>query len=327
MQQHLSMQAVLMHATPFVKINKHYAFFINHVSLGVLNAMNRTIQILLFLSYCSFLSVANASDISDAKKESKKLSFVNSIGIKMRFVPEGVLRKGSKYTSIKANYPANTSVSESVQKLEAPKIVKINDSFYLGETEVTNRQFQEFIKATGYSGGKYKVGFLLHQKREMSGYCAPDQPVTCVSWKDAQAFCDWLSKKENKLYRLPSSEEWEYACKGSKKGLDYKKEVLDSLPEYAWSGLDSVSHPQVVAKKKPNEAGFYDMLGNVWEWTRDIFPESFFQDKVDPYYGREIAKVRGGCYDDSICRCSAAFGGLPVEDRFFNTGFRVLTQE
>ena len=289
--------------------------------------MNRTIKLLLFLACCSFLSVANASDLSVAKKKSKKLSFVNSIGIKMRFVPEGVLNSGSNYSSIKANFAKNTSVDELVKKLDAPKVVKINDSFYLGETEVTNRQFQEFIKATGYSGGKYKVGFLLDQKEEVSGCCAPDQPVTCVSWKDAQAFCDWLSKKENKLYRLPSSEEWEYACKGSKKGLDYKQEVLDSLPEYAWSGLDSVSHPQVVAKKKPNEAGFYDMLGNVWEWTNKVFPKSIIKDREHPCYGREIAAVRGGCYDNSICRCSSAWHGFPIENRYSNTGFRVLMQE
>src|SRR5215813_12368014 len=79
------------------------------------------------------------------------------------------------------------------------------ESFMIGETEVTNDQYFQFVKETGYkppqfwTGGKYKAG-------------AANEPVTYVSWRDAMAYCDWLSVKIGASVRLPTEAQWELAA-------------------------------------------------------------------------------------------------------------------
>lgn len=72
--------------------------------------------------------------------------------------------------------------------------VTISQPFYISETEVTIEQYRQF-KADFYGNGYF------------------DPYVTGVSWYDAMAFCQWLSQKEGKRYRLPTEAEWEYVCK------------------------------------------------------------------------------------------------------------------
>ena len=189
------------------------------------------------------------------------------------------------------------------------------DPFYIDETTVTNFQFAEFIKATGYitEAERYGWSFVFYgllseedQKRDYQvaaptpwWYAVPgaqwnhpegkdshinerkDHPVVHVSWHDAQAYCQWIGK------RLPTEAEWEYAARG---GLIQKKfpwgDELTPGGEHRcniWQGnfpdynsLEDGFLGTAPAKSfKPNNFGLYNMAGNVWEWCNDWFSSDF----------------------------------------------------
>src|SRR5262249_19155359 len=96
-----------------------------------------------------------------------------------------------------------------------------------------------------------------------------EHPVVCVSWNDAQAFCEWLSSKEKgRLYRLPTEAEWEYACRGG---------LSSSIPFHfgAKDPEPAPSHTSPVGRSPPTPFGLYDMHGNVGEWCADWSDEPY----------------------------------------------------
>ncbi len=105
-----------------------------------------------------------------------------------------------------------------------------------------------------------------------------------VNWDDAVAFCEWLSKKEGKTYRLPTEAEWEYACRAGTATRYYSGDDPETLAtvanvadatfkvnfaDEAYYGLrasDGYTYTAPVGRFKPNAFGLYDMHGNVWQW-------------------------------------------------------------
>jgi formylglycine-generating enzyme required for sulfatase activity len=135
------------------------------------------------------------------------------------------------------------------------------EPFLVAETEVTNGQYRDFVKATGYKppehwkGGEFPPGSAL-------------EPVTGVSWNDAVAYCKWLSREINAEARLPTEAEWEAAARGREErkypwGNEWNARAADSH-ETGGRVRAVKSFPEGRAP-----SGAYDMAGNVWEWLAD----------------------------------------------------------
>lgn len=139
-------------------------------------------------------------------------------------------------------------------------------------------------------------------------------PAICMTQHACRTFCQWLSVKTGRYYRLPTEAEWEYACRaGTTTAYSFGDDPAE-LGNYAWFVDNSEEKYQKVGKKKPNPWGLYDMHGNVAEWVLDQY---------DPkYYGLFSGKiiknplnvpkteyprvVRGGGWDSKPERCRAA---------------------
>jgi len=91
-----------------------------------------------------------------------------------------------------------------------------------------------------------------------------NHPVENASWNDAVAFCEKLSVKDRKHYRLPTEAEWEYSCGPEADPYSFGEGNLD---DFAWYKANSGEATHDVATKKPNQWGLYDMHGNVWQWA------------------------------------------------------------
>ena len=195
--------------------------------------------------------------------------------------------------------------------------VTISKAFYLGVYEVTVVQYAQFVKDSG----------TKHEEPRFKQ--AGDHPVVNVSWDDAQAFCQWLSKKSGKTVVLPTEAQWEYACRaGSNTRFSFGDKEED-LGDYAWHDGNSkdktakFTHP--VGQKKANAWGLYDMHGNVWEWCANVYGvyAGAGADPAGPKEGK-LRVVRGGSWDTDPKFCRSAFRNWidPVNRRDIY-GFRV----
>ena len=174
-----------------------------------------------------------------------------------------------------------------------PHKVTIGRPFYMGQTEVTNAQFRAFqpeYNSNDRRGGAnldYQV-YIRSLKPELNN---DEQPVVYVSWKEARAFTEWLSKKSGMKVRLPSEAEWEYACRaGSTTRYSWGDDTADAY-HYANTG-DPVTKQEFkvrdglpnddgfratapVGSFKPNAFGLFDMHGNVVEFVADPWHEDY----------------------------------------------------
>ena len=116
-------------------------------------------------------------------------------------------------------------------------------------------------------------------------------------------------------YRLPTEKEWEYAAKADTNNQWAGTDNIAELSEYAWEWRHKNSNP--VKALKPNEWGFYDMAGNVWEWCWDKY------DPKDPKLSSHRV-CRGGCFNSGSSELRSAFrGSTSPSNRGGNVGFRV----
>jgi len=106
------------------------------------------------------------------------------------------------------------------------------------------------------------------------------RPAVGMSWNAAKKYCQWVSLNTGVEYRLPTEAEWELACGPLPEG---------PLDDYAWYKKNSQMMTREVGKKKPNEYGLYDMLGNLWEYCENPYSEE------EP----ERAVLRGGSWKDA----------------------------
>ncbi|HLT35809.1 MAG TPA: formylglycine-generating enzyme family protein, partial [Enhygromyxa sp.] len=142
-----------------------------------------------------------------------------------------------------------------------------------------------------------------------------------VSWEEVQRFFDELTRRvAGPTFGLPSEAQWEYACRAGTSTARYAE--VDAIA-WCWHNSGGTTHP--VAQKQPNAWGFYDMLGNVWEWCADgprAFASTAVTDPVGP--SRERRSCRGGSWgDDARFARSACRISYEPDYRYGSVGFRL----
>jgi eukaryotic-like serine/threonine-protein kinase len=238
-----------------------------------------------------------------AKAERFTENLENGVNLEMVFVPGGSFTMGSE------EYDT-----------EKPRHVVMVPSFYMGKFQVTQEQYLQIM---GKNPSNWQDAKL---------------PVEQVSWNDAQAFCQKLSAKKGKKYRLPSEAEWEYACRAkTDTPFCFGETITTELANYNGnqvykSGVKGVyrSKTTPVGSFPANCFGLHDMHGNVWEWCEDKWHENYQGAPTDGSAwingnDNDYRLLRGGSWINNPSNCrSANRGRRSAENSYYNIGFRVV---
>ena len=290
-------------------------------------------------------------------------TITNSLGMKLVLIPAGEFTMGNRHTAedeAKAFQPYGLAFSAGAFDMEyPPHRVRITQPFYLGAYHVTRGQFRQFVEATHYRTDAEKdsngsSGYIsdgaFEQKPQFNwrnpGFAQTDEhPVVEVSWNDANAFCEWLSRKEAVTYRLPTEAQWEYACRAGTTTRYYSGDDPETLTQVAnvadatakaqfpdskhtINGSDGYPFTAPVGQFRPNAFGLYDMHGNACQWCSDRYGAAYYatspSDDPDGPAAGTWRVLRGGAwtYPPHYVRSANRGGFLPSRHNAI-TGFRV----
>jgi len=153
--------------------------------------------------------------------------------------------------------------------------------FWLGAGEVTWKEFNAFRKSKDLDGVTRPTNadsFFIENIPD--DFRTDPRPMTNARWHSAVMYCEWLSKKTGRYFRLPTEAEWEVAARA---GSDAPAPA--SLDEAGWHKGNSKNRTHNVGESKPNALGIHDLIGNVWEYA------------LEPYAPPDYSPVlRGGCW-------------------------------
>jgi formylglycine-generating enzyme required for sulfatase activity len=273
-------------------------------------------------------------------------------------IPAGTFLMGSPSTE--QGHQGSGSLDED----ETQHDVTLTNAFYMGTTDVTVDQFAAFVADFDYTVGsrsdyvdrlriEITDGDLQRKKMEQGSWRDPgflqkaDHPVVGVTWDDAKAFCEWMSRKSGHKVDLPSEAQWEYACRAGTKtaypwGDDAAgghgcanfadqslQKIWSKAPTWMFVGWDDgFAFTSPVSSYKANAFGLYDMVGNVGQWCID--PSGHYEtgpatNPVGKDFGYGGRVVRGGSWYQPATRCRAASRtGLETEAAYPDIGFRVV---
>ncbi len=271
---------------------------------------------------CSILALVTLATAAFAGGRATDKLVVNSLGMELVRIAPGEFVMGA------GDAPPTTRDAWLDRDWdESPAhTVKITMPFFMGATEVTNSQYEQFDPEHKSFRGQF------------GSTKANDEPVTHVTWKQAVDFCQWLSKKEGKSYRLPTEAEWEYACRAGTMTPFFTGDAISS--EQANFGYAAGTTARIgavtVAKYPANKWGLYDLVGNVAEWCHDWYGPYEAGAQTDPV-GRADGDgrvVRGWSFlpvshprgVTRYCRSSNRSSLIP-EDANRATGFRIVLGE
>jgi formylglycine-generating enzyme required for sulfatase activity len=198
--------------------------------------------------------------------------------------------------------------------------VTIARRFLLGKYPVTRGEYAAFAAETGRNDEPWsRPGFPQDDRH----------PVVEVSHVDAEAYLAWLSEKTGQTWRLPSEAEWEYAARAGTTTARYWGDAAGKPGEHAHFGESrgSASGTCAVGGFNANGFGLHEMLGNVWEWTADVWHNDYAGAPTDGSAwtdgGSPARVVRGGSWDGVARGVRAACRvRLDPADRGYNLGFR-----
>jgi len=279
----------------------------------------------------------------------------NSLGMKLMRIAPGTFMMGS---------PKDEAGRDVDEEQHA---VQITRPFYLGKHEVTVGQFRSFVKAASYrteperdgeGGSAYTeqhgtwmfVGRKPEYNWSKTGFPRnDDHPVSNVTWNDAVAFCDSLSRKEGRKYRLPTEAEWEYSCRAGtttryyngdrEEGLVAVANIADASGKRkfpAWKTAvsydDGFPFTAPVGQFQANAWGLHDMHGSLWEWCGDWYDTNYYQQSArqDPQGAAAgtLRVARSGCWNEGSRTCRSADRSKSAPSyRSSGVGFRVVLEQ
>ena len=241
-------------------------------------------------------------------------NYVSSLGCQMLFIPSGEFLMGSEAIDAGPNERPVTKVTLS--------------RFYMSRFPITNAEYEQFDHSHG---------------RKRAPGSSDLHPVVYVSSLDAIKFCQSLSARERKRYRLPTEAEWEYAARGTD-GRNYPwgnhqgrgdlANFADRNTVFAWSDHEiddgyPESSPVGAFPFGASPFGLEDMAGNVWEWCHDFFEPYRGVPKVNPRGPTAGAKrvYRGGSWKSRFNSLRASARGSNMPNYSCNDlGFRIVCE-
>ncbi|MBI1932313.1 MAG: SUMF1/EgtB/PvdO family nonheme iron enzyme [Ignavibacteriales bacterium] len=265
---------------------------------------------------------------SEAAKVDKFENFIEkipgtSINFEMIAIPSGKFLFG-------------TDDQEEIKKdNEIPANEVSLSKFWIGKTEITWNEYITFMKETGTEGRTEDQIIKAKQNKDVDAITGPTppygdpgqgwgkntRPAITMTHYAAIKYCEWLSKKTGKKYRLPTEAEWEYAARGNTKGpYFFEGNPSDFTSEGFWKSLfgadtsninsyciykeNSLNKTNTPNSVKPNPFGLINTLGNVKEFCSDYYSENIHEiyknqknikDPIGPGSGDEFV-IRGGSY-------------------------------
>ncbi|MGD8311269.1 MAG: SUMF1/EgtB/PvdO family nonheme iron enzyme [Gammaproteobacteria bacterium] len=211
------------------------------------------------------------------------------------------------------------SASISMNFDEGPVHTVTLDSFAIAKYEVTFAEYDSFARATG------------RRLPDDENWGRGNRPVVNVSWSDASAYAEWLSRQTGHSYRLPTEAEWEFAARGGTKTSHWFAIDSDTVPANCFNCGSEWDARQTapVGSFEANNFGLHDTAGNAQEWVEDCYHDSYEKATADgsawraDFCTRRV--VRGGAYSSPLDSLrSAKRTPYDQEVRLDNTGFRVV---
>ena len=266
-----------------------------------------------------------ADAAGDAAKAVKNAAGINDCDDcpEMVVLPVGAFSMGSTRGEI--GHQAN----------EAPeRDVTIAKPFAIGRFELLQREFDAFVKESGYAPAQ--ACMVAEAFKDGHSYAKPGykpegrQPVTCISFNDALAYAAWLSKKTGRKYRLPSEAEWEYAARAGSFTAFASGDAIGASDAVHGGGT---SGPRQVGSVAANAFSLHDVHGNAAEMVMDCWHEGYRNAPKDAraWLDRTPCKTRvlkgGAWYDTAPMLRSAARQSISMDVADNGVGFRIVREE
>ncbi len=246
----------------------------------------------------------------------------NCAGIVMVYCSPGEFLMGSPPSELKRS-------SNEQGKHGGPVKVQLSQGFWLGQTEITQEQWQTVMDTRPWLNFDFSVDGPQFPACNISHSGSPNSAVDfCKTLTQLEIHAGRISAELE--YRLPTEAEWEYACRAGTLTAYSFGDSPRSLDTFGWwgglvgQGNATAKRAYPVAQKKPNGWGFYDMHGNVAEWCADRY-QLFLPGGRDPCtsFGSEFA-ARGGGWDYPADTVRSSWRiGIDPNYRGNSTGFRI----